>query len=866
MTNKSGYSARNESIKLGILLVTLCLVLIYGDWLWRWDRLIYDVQSSLIRHATSDDIVIIAIDENSLQTLGRWPWPRNIHAQLINQLTEVGSRAILLDMILAEPSTDENDDIQLAEAIEKNGKVVLPVLMEQVRLRGQLIETLPLPRLTTAADQLGHVHVELDPDGIARGTYLYEGLGEPRWPHISVALLQSLGLETATGMKQEAESLVDSTWTWVRQHPFMIPFAGPPGAFTRVSYIDVLSDNQLASSLKDKIILIGVTAAGLGDSLPTPVSGLSQPMPGIEINANILQAIMDDRLIQQTGRFTLYLLSALLVLLPISLFPYLSPRMSLLLISTEIIGVFVMSLILLHVFTVWLPMSAILICLILAYPLWAWRRLEFTVKYLNEELDTLNQQARSIKRYVAQDAAMPFESFQDLVPVSGINVFNVSNEAVLQLGKKTNRCPGKIVTHEWRLLSENTYGLKLLIGTSYYRVCIQWRFEKAPDDYQTRAIKTYVRFSVKPQHEAAKSTVEVIESRIREIRDTTDKLASLRQFVTDSLEQMADGIVVIDSLGNITLANKQATKLFSSISGDNLLHQSIMPILNRLETAGGETWPEVIQDILSSKCYENLQVSTENDRDLIINISPLHTTGNTIAGFIINLSDITELKDAQRKRNEMLSFLSHDLRSPLVSVLALLDQSKLDNNISSVSERIEKNINHTIELAEDFVHLSRMEGEEHIKFDSVNMADIILNAIDTIWDQAQLHQTSIQQDLAEDCWVRANGSVLERVMVNLLTNAIKYSDASSTISIHLNKDKNRIHCNIEDTGYGIEEDQLPYLFDRFKRVRNSGSATGIGLGLAFVKAAILRHHGNVTVTSQVGKGSCFSIVLPADSE
>ena len=133
MKTTTAYSARNESIKLSLLLTCLCLSILYGDWVWRWDKLIYDAQSRIIQHKPSDDIVIIAVDENSLHSIGRWPWPRTVHAKLIDKLTEYQAKAVLVDIILSEASVDKTSDQLLSNAVQNNGKVILPVLVEQTQ-------------------------------------------------------------------------------------------------------------------------------------------------------------------------------------------------------------------------------------------------------------------------------------------------------------------------------------------------------------------------------------------------------------------------------------------------------------------------------------------------------------------------------------------------------------------------------------------------------------------------------------------------------------------------------------------------------------------------------------------------------------
>jgi len=863
MTASTSFSARNESIKLSILLTSLCLAILYGDWAWRLDRLIYDAQSSVIQHDASDEIVIIAIDETSLHSIGRWPWPRNIHADLINKLSEHHTKAILIDVIFSESSLNTQEDRLLAEAIKNNGKVVLPVLLEQTRVRGHLLETLPLPIFTQAAASMGHVHIELDPDGIARGTYLFEGLGEARWPHIGLALLHMLDEIEVRSINddQQIKNTTNSQWAWVREQHFLIPYIGPPGSFQTTSYLNVLNDQILPGALKDKIVLIGVTAAGLGDSLPTPVSGLARAMPGIEINANIIQAIKSNTLISTLSSALHYLLAGCLVMLPILLFPYLSPRMSLVLIISEASLLIVSSLLLLHWFYIWIPISAILIALSLAYPLWAWRRLEFTVQYLNTELETLSIEANEIERYAAQDDKQSFISLKNLIPIKGISIFTQHNENIFRQGDSCESCTFTAQTKNWIAISKFIYARNINIDDKNYIACIHWDNENKPTVKQENIIKTYIRQHVRLDNKQTRTTVELIESRIRDIQATTDKLSYLRHFITDSLEQMADGVIVIDSLGIVTLANHQA--ILHMGKETPLLHQPIQNILNTLILNSGDSWESIINDLLNNKHYENLQIRTNKNKDLIINISPLYKANKSIMGFIINLSDITDIKDAQRKRNEILSFLSHDLRSPLVSILAMIEQIKISGNDSDFESAIEKNINHTISLAENFVHLSRIESDEEIKFNQVNMCDIIANAVDTVWAQANIKQIKINQNISIDGWISGNGSILERIIINLLTNAIKYSNEKSNITIILEKQNDTMVCCIKDNGPGIPEEELAYLFDRFSRAHtNPGDPKGIGLGLAFVHAAVEKHHGTIKVESSLGKGTEICISIP----
>ena len=163
----------------------------YSDSLKRWDLAIYDLFSGVLRRPPSDNIVIIAIDEYSISTYGRWPWPRKLHAALIDKLSQGEPQAIGYDIIFSEENLqDPGDDRYLATSFKNNGKIILPVLHEQDKKKGPLKVTLPLRILTQFSAKLGHVDVEIDPDGLVRRAYLKVGLYDACWPALTLAMLE----------------------------------------------------------------------------------------------------------------------------------------------------------------------------------------------------------------------------------------------------------------------------------------------------------------------------------------------------------------------------------------------------------------------------------------------------------------------------------------------------------------------------------------------------------------------------------------------------------------------------------------------------------------------------------------------------
>jgi len=366
---------KRERLLLTILLLVIGVVLTISNGLKRWDMTLYDLFSTFHYQHPADDVLILAIDELSLREFGRWPWPRTIHARLIDKLRRGGARAVGYDVIFSEPSRDnpENDQA-LARAVRKNGRVILPVFHEQEQGGGPLHLVFPLPELVKSAAGLGHVDVRLDPDGVVRKALLSSGNAGQVYPALVVAMLQL----NESGWRERAEQRYGN-------EPVYVSFTGPPGHFASISVADFLQKDYPAKALRDKLVLVGVTALGLGDTVPTPVSVTSIPMPGVEFNANLLSGLLNQTLIRRAPMSWRIGAVVVLALLPLFFYPLLNPRQSLTTALSLFLAVPLVALFLLHAGHIWFPPSALLLVLALSYPLWAWRKLEETIVLLFRE-------------------------------------------------------------------------------------------------------------------------------------------------------------------------------------------------------------------------------------------------------------------------------------------------------------------------------------------------------------------------------------------------------------------------------------------------------------------------------------------------
>ena len=289
----------------------------------RADDALYDLNMRYWTYAPGDDVVIVAIDPKSLDELGRWPFPRSLHARLIERLDAAGVRAIGMDVTMTTPdAAHPQNDRALATALRQSGRVVMPVFAEPADLGGTLQETLPVPALAQGAVAFGHVDVDQGMDGITRGAYLTAGLGRAYWPSLALALYRldhpAKNDAQLPGLRNPAPGDA-SPYLWVRDHYVLLHYAGPagsPDSFGRVSYADVLDGRVPTALLKGRVVLVGATAEGMGDIIRTP-DGL---MPGVEYQANMLESLRRGNLLVPLGFTAQFVVGAAMLALPCLLY------------------------------------------------------------------------------------------------------------------------------------------------------------------------------------------------------------------------------------------------------------------------------------------------------------------------------------------------------------------------------------------------------------------------------------------------------------------------------------------------------------------------------------------------------------------
>jgi CHASE2 domain-containing sensor protein len=347
----------------------------------RPDNMIYDAWMRMRAGPTSEQIVIVAIDNRSLEALGRWPWPRQVHADLIDRLAQAQARAVGYDVLFVEPS--DQGDADLARAIGAAGNVYLPMLVDPVGENGAPWQaTEPIPELRDAAVGLGHVNLVVDDDGVVRRMPLYLSAGQSSWPHLAAQLARTVNPDIGGDVPPRSQSSDLLTG----KGAVLVNYRGPPGQFRTVSFVDLLRGETPAAFLTGKLVLVGMTADGQGDRYATPTTGEGQLTPGVEIQASLVDTLLRHDAITPTAPLWGALLSLIPLWLLMGALLLLRPLWSL--IAGAGLALMVMAISAAAFwFGVWFPPLAAMTGLALAYPLWSWRRLAAASAYMQIEVE-----------------------------------------------------------------------------------------------------------------------------------------------------------------------------------------------------------------------------------------------------------------------------------------------------------------------------------------------------------------------------------------------------------------------------------------------------------------------------------------------
>lgn len=775
--------------------------------LHRVDAAIYDHLLQLDSRPTLDDIVIISIDDTSLQALGAWPWPRKYHAQMLTQLAKTKPKAVALDVLFLEPSPQIEFDEVLADALRLPGlgQVFLPVTANTPIVPGhELVWQQPIPALANAVTGLGHVNVVLDQDGIARRMQIFADKLQPEWPSLSMQLFKASGKSQINTFAQTYLS---------DKQAALLPFSKTAGHFRTVPYIHVLRGEVPAELLANKLILVGVTGTGLGNQYPTPHAARDALLSGVQIAATALEGLLDRSLIAQVSTSTALGLNGLFALAWMLLLYPLGPRRSIFALIMAMLGVMCVSALMLIYGRMWWPVATLSVSMLLGYLLWSWRRVSVMFMDLKSHAKKTAAEDTSFAPHLMADNQAYANEWQDILNT-------------LDAGLQTAMLRKKRVTDTLEALPEAVLltDASGMIKMANARACILFKTDNLVDQ---NALSLMTRKNGSDLHFEPQLTtgwhvfMQQHQTHVdgSEIHLSKELCVLLRSTAIENLDVSAQTttlppwwIVTLVDISKQKLLQRQRNDALQLLWHDLRAPQSAILTLLRTSERNepiDQFQKKVLQEKIAAQVHETLAMTDD---------------------FVWQLQAESDVHDFQEV--DMVQLINEVIdrawpQAVAKNILLVCDPSQLLPDLANSAD----DIHHSLWLSIE----PRLMGR----------------AVFNLVDNAIKYSPAGTQVVVALC-VKAVTNIstaIEQAPSNLYTAEI----------------------TITDNGYGIATENLSKIFDAYTRFSapeldtwntKTYSSGGHGLGLRLVKTVVELHKGTIHCSSAQGAATVFTVTLP----
>lgn len=408
-----------------------------------------------------------------------------------------------------------------------------------------------------------------------------------------------------------------------------------------------------------------------------------------------------------------------------------------------------------------------------------------------------------------------------------------------------------------------------LVGTTGVAVASAlWIRIRAERAYKPERVMAAIRSLATGQTEAGKLAREGLGADFLQAIEALDgsvkSLRSEKRRAEMVLSEIADGIVAVDADGRVTLFNRAAEAMLGGSSSEIL----------GAKVESSDVHPEIARmaaDCIAGKAVLSSEIRLPGlpERVLGIRGAPFAESGRGESALLL-LHDLSEIRRHEKMQKEFVSNVSHELRTPITAVRAtaeaLLAGAKNDdelvdrflNTILSESDRLSALIDDLMEIAKRESGITRTEMAE------IRIADAVQRAFVPIRPAAEQNEVEVGFDVPGDLVARADEIQLVQLVRNLIDNAVKYTPPGGRVDVVGERDEGGVRIVVRDTGIGIPHGEVERIFERFYRVDKARSRRlgGTGLGLAIVKDIVEAHGGSISVETELGMGSTFTVTLP----
>jgi signal transduction histidine kinase/CHASE2 domain-containing sensor protein len=907
--------------------------------------------------APPDDIVLVVIDEASIARYGRFPWQRSLTARALDTISSAQPKAIGLDVLYSEP-TSAADDAALVDSIKRAGNTVVAAQLTEItdESGAPSVRWLrPLPLIENAAASIGHANVSTEADGAARELSLRKAddHAQALW---SIALetirvgegiratsvrdvpggvilgIRTISVEPDVPVPLFASTNSNSGLDTFRSDRMAIDYVGPPGSFSHqtFSFGDVLDGKVSPQSFRGKYVLIGATAATLGDHVATPFAHTNgaageqhgELMPGVEVLANSVNTILRARFYHETPDWLAVLLAALVAGAVLGSLAIAQGQFESIKQIFVLFGLLALILAASYVaFTHWLivpPVVPALLSFAIAAPLALLRRSLRTSVDLDAritELTSANEllllsterpasspgsnptaliahlsgsesvafylgsgRARGGYRLVAShgtpfntsldDDEISFAASEETISAQGDGQANSSRLATrlsLRLGDK-NRPPGALIM---RRVPEDVRSETLLL-------CVEIA--------TTYIAKLAAETSTGTTVSASSSRWRLprgVEWKARALGVLNRRLLTRARFVDRALRAVEDGLVVADISGRIAFANPRAAEILG-LTERALVGSDLFQRLAEAEHPGaadelevGRTARESLMRLIIGRASveREIVVGDAPRRYYILRLSAVTSGddgGGEILGLVAALSNVTHQHELQEMKSDVMALVTHEMLTPLTAIQGMSEvlaqfevqaerQREMHLAINDEAKRLSQMIT-------KYMDITKLESGAHpLRLAPTRLTPLIERVLLLLSPVAARRDIRIVSHLSPGLpALLADADLIAQALTNLIANAIKYSPAKTEITVAARDEGPGLLVEVSDHGYGIAADVLPHIFEKFYRVPSvqDTDVPGTGLGLALVREIVELHGGRVTVHSEPGVGSAFSVRLP----